>query len=90
MPEPLVGVVRIVSRADEFDANEIAEAENGRFWGLIREKILSMIEGHQKTLEDSGDDRAIARAQGAAQALRRVLTLPKIVRKEALERAKNK
>jgi hypothetical protein len=83
LPERHVGNIRLVQRPDALDGEIIAEAVRGRFWELICKKADDMILQHQQVLENSPDPRAIAQAQGAVQALRRVKDLPAILRKEA-------
>jgi len=82
----LTGNVRIISRAEAFEAERVNEAAEGAFWELMTAKIQGMIVDAQKVLADSDEDRDLARAQGAVRALRRVLELPEIIRKEVKRR----
>jgi len=86
MPDTHVGNIRIVGRADELDAEQVAEAVGGRFWELMKAKIVGMIGDETRILRTSDDSTAIARAQGACAKLERVLELPDIIRKEVSER----
>lgn len=92
MPEKniAIGTIRIVGRADHLDLEQVTEAVHGRFWELMDLKIRGMMTQQRETLAHSDDDRKIARAQGAVQALERVLQLPEILRKEVQERATSK
>lgn len=85
-----IGNLRIISRADALDAEQVKEGAQGRFWELITDKVRAMIAQHVDTLKNSDDDRKLARAQGAVQSLERVLQLPAILRNEAAERSTRK
>jgi hypothetical protein len=79
----LQGKIQIVARQELTDADRVNEAIDGAFWKVIEVKVRQMIEQAQRAIEDSNEDREIARSQGAIRALRRVLELPEIIRKES-------
>ena len=82
MPDQFIGNVRIESRADTLDREQMRDLERGRAWEMIAAKIRAMIAERQGDLERSGVHDDLMRAQGAVAALRRVLELPKIIRAE--------
>jgi hypothetical protein len=81
--DQFVGNLHVVWRADQLDAEQIAEFTRSRAWELIDAKIRGMIADYQRELEniDSHIDQ-LRRSQGAIAALRRVLELPQILRAE--------
>jgi hypothetical protein len=88
MPDRLVGNIHISPRPDTLDAEQVSEAVRGRFWELMSERVRDMIRAQTKICLESKDPTDIARAQGAAAQLVRVLELPDILRREAQEKRK--
>lgn len=84
MPDPkLQGKIHVIGRSELQELERVNEAMDGAFWRAIEKKVRSMIESELNGMAASGDDREIARGQGAVRVLRRVLELPEIIRKES-------
>jgi hypothetical protein len=81
-PPPLRGKLMIVSRRDEDEVSRIREGIDSLFWEALRTRIGRAIADARQTLETSTDQWRIARAQGAVEALNRVLRMPEQAMKE--------
>jgi hypothetical protein len=79
----VIGNLKIESRADMLDAEQVREFEGSRAWELVRRKMGEMIAAEQRTLEQAPTHEELLKAQGSVKALRRVLELPAILRDEA-------
>lgn len=79
----IVGHLKIETRTDQLDAEQLRDFEGGRAWELMRGKLHAMIASEQKTLETGTQVDDLRRAQGAIVSLRRVLDLPRIIKEEA-------
>ncbi len=77
MPErPLQGKLTIVSRRREDEEARVREGIDSLFWEAMQARIRRAMAEASQVLESSTDSWRIARAQGAHEALAKVLRMP--------------
>ena len=82
-----IGAFRVVSRHDHLDLAQFEDMLRMPGWHLFEDRLANMIEAERLHLESS-DDGDFVRVQGKLEALRRVKSLPSIIRAEIQARKK--
>lgn len=83
MSEQAVGNITITARPDSLDSDQISEMLRSKAWALFSKRVNEMIDQQARACETSADTVQLMRAQGAVAALRRVLEVPSMIRREA-------
>jgi hypothetical protein len=76
------GKVTVSARADGIGAQRFAEMVDSAPFVRLRERVEKMLERERGTCERGVDGVELRRAQGAVEALRTVLVLPKVILSE--------